>query len=88
MGRENFTALIAEGIDSALGIQVGGAHYQGFAIQPVEFITRNGLNFLQGCIIKRVCRFKLKGGREGGREDLLKARHEIDLLLELTEGGK
>jgi hypothetical protein len=84
MGRENFTALIAEGIDSALGIQVGGAHYQGFAIQPVEFITRNGLNFLQGCIIKRVCRFKLKGGRE----DLLKARHEIDLLLELTEGGK
>jgi hypothetical protein len=86
MGRENFTALIAEGIDSALGIQVGGGHYMGFAIQPVEFITRNGLNFLQGCIIKRVCRFKLKGG--GGREDLLKARHEIDLLLELTEGGK
>ena len=85
MGRENFTALITEKeeeVCSALAVQVGGAHYQGFAIQPVEFITRNGLNFLQGCIIKRVCRFKLKGGRE----DLLKARHEIDLLLELTEG--
>lgn len=82
MGREKFTALIAGEIDSALGIQVGGGHYLGFAIQPVEFITRNGLNFLQGCIIKRVCRFKCKGGRE----DLLKARHEIDLLLELTEG--
>ncbi len=85
MGRENFTALITEKeeeVCSALAVQVGGGHYQGFAIQPVEFITRNGLNFLQGCIIKRVCRFKLKGGRE----DLLKARHEIDLLLELTEG--
>lgn len=57
--------------------QEGGSHYKGFAIQPAEFITRNGIGFLAGSVIKRMCRYKAKAGRE----DLLKARHEIDLLI-------
>lgn len=64
---------------SAFDTQVGGSHYKDFAIQPTEFIHRNGLSFLQGCIIKRICRYKLKNGAE----DLLKIKHEVDMLIEM-----
>ena len=63
-------------------IQIGGDHYKSLAIQPAELAERNGLSFLEGCVVKRLCRWR-RGGK--GREDLLKARHEIDLLLELEE---
>jgi hypothetical protein len=63
---------------SALDTQVAGSHYQ-MAIQPVEFITRNNLTFLEGCVIKRVCRHR----RKAGKEDLLKAIHELQLMIEL-----
>ena len=66
-------------------IQVGGSHYKDFPIQPAEFIERNGLSFLEGCVVKRLCRWR-RGGK--GREDLLKARHEIDLLLELNDADE
>lgn len=52
-------------------------HYD-FQIQPVEFILKNGLGFCEGNIIKYVSRWRLKNGRE----DLLKAKHYIDILLE------
>ena len=50
-------------------------------IQPIEFIHKNGLSFIQGNIIKYVCRYKAKNGIE----DLQKAKHYIDLLIELEE---
>lgn len=68
--------------ESALDVQIGGTHYQHHAIQPVEFITRNELGFLEGCVIKRICRHEYKNGLE----DLKKAKHEIDLLIELKYG--
>ena len=58
--------------------QIGGNHYKDMPIQPVHFCERNGLTYAQGAVIKYVCRFKDKGGKE----DLLKARHFIDLLIE------
>ena len=58
-------------------MQVGGNHYQ-LAIQPIDYILKNGLGFCEGNIIKYVTRHRSKGGRE----DLLKARHYLDLLLE------
>lgn len=64
---------------SALDIQIGGSHYVGFKIQPAEFITVNGIGWLEGCVIKRVCRWRAKDGIQ----DLEKAKHEIDLLIEL-----
>lgn len=64
---------------TALMEQVGGSHYKDMAIQPVEYIHRNGLGFIQGCVIKYVSRYKAKGGVE----DLRKARHFIDLLIEM-----
>lgn len=63
---------------SALARQEGGTHYKGYKIQPVEFAMANGLNLCQANIVKYVVRYKDKGGQE----DLLKAKHYIDLLLE------
>ena len=71
---------------SALDKQIAGSHYKNYAIQPVEFITKNGIPFLEGCIIKRVCRWRDKDGVQ----DLQKAIHELELLIEMqaTEEGK
>lgn len=67
---------------SPLRAQVGGSHYKDMAIQPVQFIHANGLDYLTGNVIKYVCRHKAKNGVQ----DLLKARHYLDLLLELEYG--
>ena len=71
---------------SALDKQIAGSHYKNYAIQPVEFITKNGIPFLEGCIIKRVCRWRNKDGVQ----DLQKAIHELELLIEMqaTEEAK
>lgn len=61
--------------------QVGGSHYKNFKVQPVEFIAKNRLGFLQGSIIKRICRYNRPGGK--GFEDLEKIKHECDLLMAL-----
>ena len=66
---------------SPTSYQVGGSHYSEMAIQPIEFIHKNGLSFIQGNVIKYVCRYKSKGGIE----DLNKAKHYIDLLIEFEE---
>ena len=49
----------------------------------MEFIAKNRLSFLQGCIIKRICRFNVPGGR--GKTDLEKIKHEIDLIMDLDD---
>lgn len=64
---------------SPLDVQVGGGHYKGMKIQPVEFITANNLGFLEGCIVKRISRWRTKDGIQ----DLEKIKHECDLLIEL-----
>lgn len=64
---------------SAFDTQVAGDHYRDMPIQPAEFIHRNGLGFIVGCCIKYLCRYKHKAGRQ----DLEKARHYIDLLIEM-----
>lgn len=72
----------SEKVETSLDTQIGGTHYKNCAIQPVEFITKNKLGFLEGCVIKRICRYEDKNGLE----DLKKAKHEIDLLIELKYG--
>ena len=68
--------------------QVGGDHYKNFAIQPIDIIVQNKLSFLEGCILKRLHRWRTKGNPV---EDLKKMKHEIDLLIKLEampeEGG-
>jgi hypothetical protein len=64
---------------SALDNQVGGSHYKKLGIQPVEYMHANGIPFMEGCAIKYLTRWRDKGGVA----DLEKARHFIDLLIEL-----
>lgn len=66
---------------SSLGTQIGGTHYKHCTIQPVEFIEANSLGFLEGCVIKRLTRHTKETGK--GRQDIEKAIHELQLLLEL-----
>jgi hypothetical protein len=66
---------------SAFDRQVGGSHYKNMAIQPIEFIVKNKIPFLEGNVIKYVVRWSIKNGLE----DLKKARHYLDLLIEMEE---
>ena len=66
---------------SALDSQEGGSHYKDCAIQPVEYIHANGIGYMEGNVIKYVSRWRSKNGLE----DLKKARHYIDLLIELEQ---
>ena len=67
---------------SALTKQSGGSHYKNLAIQPVEYIHANGIGYMEGNVIKYVTRWRQKGGVA----DLEKAKHYIDLLIELEMG--
>ena len=70
---------------SALDKMVGGDHYRdGFKIQPIEFINANNLSFIQGSVIKYICRYNKKGTP---LKDLEKIKHYVDLLIDL-EGVK
>ena len=66
---------------SALDTQVGGEHYRQGGIQPVQYIEANDLKFLEACVVKRVTRHNRPTGK--GRQDIEKAIHELQLLLEL-----
>jgi hypothetical protein len=60
--------------------EVGGTHYLQCPIQPVQFIEANKLGFLEGCVVKRMARHDKSTGK--GRQDIEKAIHELQLLLE------
>jgi hypothetical protein len=65
--------------EKATDKQIGGNHYKDFKIQPIEFITMNKLSFIQGCVVKYICRFD----RKNGKEDLDKIIHYCELQKEL-----
>ena len=58
--------------------QIGGSHYQKFKIQPSQFVVENELLYPEGCVIKYILRHRLKGKRQ----DLEKAKHFIDMIIE------
>lgn len=64
------------------GRQVGGNHYKDFAIQPTEYIVANDLGWCEANIVKYISRHASKGGAE----DVRKAIHYAELLLELKYG--
>ena len=68
---------------TALDTQVNGDHYKKLRIQPIEFIHANNIPFAEGCAIKYLCRWRDKGGLA----DLEKAKHFIELLIELESKG-
>jgi|APCry1669188910_1035180.scaffolds.fasta_scaffold06834_2 Protein of unknwon function (DUF3310) len=66
----------------ALDAQIGGNHYKDMAIQPVEFITANDLGFLEGNVVKYICRHHAKNGAQ----DIKKAIHYCQLILSTKYG--
>lgn len=67
-------------MSNAFDIQVGGNHYKDFKIQPVVFAMENDLNFIQGSILKYLCRYNKQTGK--GRQDLEKIIHYAQLEIE------
>ena len=63
---------------SAYDKQIGGKHYQNFSIQPSKFVIENELLFPEGNVIKYICRHRYKYGKE----DLEKAVHFIEMIIE------
>lgn len=68
---------------SAINEQIGGDHYKHMPIQPMEYSMKNNLNACQHTAIKYVTRYKVKGGKQ----DLLKAIHCIEMLIEMEYGN-
>ena len=64
---------------NALSKQVAGNHYKDQPIQPVEYIHANAIGYFEGNVIKYVSRWRKKNGVA----DLEKAKHYIELLIEL-----
>lgn len=58
--------------------QVGGDHYKRFNIQPIDFIMDNELDWCEANVVKYVTRWQYKNGIE----DLRKAMHYLQLLIE------
>lgn len=59
--------------------QVAGDHYKDLPIQPVEYIHVNNIGYMEGNVIKYISRWRKKNGIA----DLEKAKHYIELLIEL-----
>jgi hypothetical protein len=72
------TELATDNKTSALNVQEGGDHYKRMKIQPIEYITANNLSFIEGSVVKYISRWKNKNGIQ----DLKKARHFLDILIE------
>ena len=58
--------------------QIGGNHYKKYKLQPSKFVVENKLLYPEGCVIKYVIRHQDKGGKQ----DLEKAKHMIDMIIE------
>ena len=69
---------------NALEKQVAGNHYKDLPIQPVEYIHANAMGYLEGNVVKYVSRWRKKNGIA----DLEKAKHYIELLIELETRKK
>ena len=70
---------------SALKKQIGGSHYKNRGIQPAEFCHSNNVPKLEGDAIYYVLRWREKGGLQ----DLRKAIHTIEILIDLeTKAGR
>ncbi len=64
--------------------QIAGSHYKKYKIQPSKFVVENKLLYPEGCAIKYIIRHQDKNGKE----DLKKAIHFIEMIIERDYGTK
>jgi hypothetical protein len=69
---------------SAMDKQVGGSHYKGLKIQPIEYVMANDMNYCEANVVKYITRHHEKGGAD----DIRKVIHYCELLLEIEYGEK
>lgn len=69
--------------------QVAGNHYKRFVIQPYEYCYKNKLNNLQSEAISYISRYQYKweGNKEKQIEDVKKAIHTLELLVQELENS-
>jgi len=77
--KKEFPHNILKAVDK----QVGGSHYREFKIQPAEFCHVNNIGYLEATAIKYLCRWRKKNGIE----DLQKAKHFIEMLIEFENAN-
>jgi len=65
--------------EGPMDTQVGGGHYKWCKIQPIEYCQMNELNYIESNVVKYVTRHR----RKHGKEDILKAIHNLEILLEM-----
>ena len=65
-------------LSSSYDKQIGGYHYQGFVIQPSQFVIENKMLFPEGNAIKYIVRHQDKGKKQ----DILKAIHFLEMIIE------
>jgi hypothetical protein len=70
--------MIDQTSSKASEYQIAGNHYRDLKIQPAYFCHVNNIPYLEATAIKYLCRWRKKNGIE----DLRKAKHFIDLLIE------
>ncbi len=78
MSIDNATPAEWDRVAKATQRQVGGDHYKRFNIQPIDFIMDNELDWCEANVVKYVTRWQYKNGME----DLRKAMHYLQLLIE------
>lgn len=80
---DSYAAWNTVELTSPTATQVGGDHYAKNAIQPIDYILANQLGWCEANAVKYLTRWKAKNGLE----DLRKAKHYIELLIERVEAG-
>lgn len=70
--------------NKAIDKQVGGSWYKKLDIQPIEFIMQNedALHPTDAFMLNNVLKYVLRHREKNGEEDLEKAIHYIELVIE------
>ena len=84
MERAMLAGELGAAAKAAIEHQVGGDHYRRRRIQPWDIWEEYGMNAFEGAVLKYLLRWRDKGGVE----DLKKARHTLDRLIEIEEAGE
>lgn len=83
--REEFERELRNGkFEHPNDTMIGGNHYKKLRIEPWDVIESNNMGFFDGNALKYIMRYKEKNGVE----DLKKARHYIDKLIEIEESHR
>lgn len=83
MNNLNRRSTDARSPDSVANLgQVGGSHYKRQAIQHWDYVLANNIPYMEAQVIKYVSRWRVKNGVQ----DLEKARHFLEKLIEVSLG--